>query len=27
VVGILNESRKYDHRRYVAALEALPQLP
>jgi len=26
VVGIVNESRKYDHRRYLAALEALPRL-
>ena len=26
VVGILNESREYDHRRYMAALEALPRL-
>jgi len=27
LVGIVNESRKYDHRRYLAALEALPRLP
>src|SRR4051812_3595371 len=26
VVGILNESREYDHRRYLAALEALSRL-
>ena len=26
VVGIVNESREYDHRRYLAALEALPRL-
>jgi hypothetical protein len=26
VVGILNESREYDHRRCLAALEALPRL-
>ena len=26
VVGIVNESRKYDHHRYLAALEALPRL-
>jgi hypothetical protein len=27
LVGILKESREYDHRRYMAALEALPRLP
>lgn len=27
MVGIVNESREYDHRRYLAALEALPRLP
>jgi hypothetical protein len=27
VVGIVNESREYDHCRYRAALEALPRLP
>jgi hypothetical protein len=26
VVGIVNESREYDHHRYLAALEALPRL-
>ena len=26
VVGIVNESQEYDHRRYLAALEALPRL-
>ena len=26
VVGILNQNREYDHRRYLAALEALPRL-
>ena len=27
IVGIVNESREYDHCRYLAALEALPRLP
>ena len=27
LAGIVNESREYDHCRYRAALEALPQLP
>ena len=27
LAGIVNESREYDHRRYRAALEALPRLP
>jgi hypothetical protein len=27
VVGIVNDSREYDRRRYLAALEALPRLP
>ena len=27
VAGIVNESREHDHRRYLAALEALPRLP
>ena len=27
LVGILKESREYDHHRYMAALEALPRLP
>ena len=27
VVGVVNESREYDHCRYLAALEALPRLP
>ena len=26
MVGIVNESREYDHHRYLAALEALPRL-
>ena len=26
LAGIVNESREYDHRRYLAALQALPRL-